>query len=101
VLPSLSLGTFEEEMPRTRRIQLPDGNSADAEVVSFQSHGEHWNEYILDDGTLLKLKPVVTEILRIEGLFDAAGNPAYLINSTNVVGVDAPDELKREGGDPQ
>lgn len=64
--------------------------------MTFQTHGEHWNEYLIDDGSLLKLKPVVTEVLRVEGQYDAAGNPAYLVQSTNVVAVDAPEELRRK-----
>jgi hypothetical protein len=85
-------------MPRKRKIQGPDGSEYDAEVLSFQSHGEHWNEYVIDDGSLIRLKVVVTEVLRVEGQYDANGNPAYVVQSTNVVSVDAPDELKR-GGD--
>ncbi len=82
-------------MPRSRKIPLPDGSEADAEILGFRSSGEHWNEYLVDDGSVLKLKPVVTEILRLEGQYDPMGNPIYLIQSTNVVAVDAPDELKR------
>jgi hypothetical protein len=86
-------------MPRQRKIQGPDGSEHDAEVLSFQSHGEHWNEYVVDDGTLIRLKPVVTEVLRVEGQYDASGNPVYIVQSTNVLSVDAPDELKRGGGE--
>jgi len=82
-------------MARSRKIPLPDGTEADAEVIDFRSSGEHWNEYLLDDGTVLKLKPVVTEILRVEGHYDQMGNPAYVLQSTNVVAADSPDELKR------
>jgi hypothetical protein len=86
-------------MPRTRKVPLPDGTAAEGEVVGFQSHGEHWNEYLLDDGALLKMKLVVTEVVRLEGHYDAAGNPVYIVHSTNVLSADVPDELKRPGGD--
>jgi hypothetical protein len=86
-------------MPRKRKIQGPDGAEIEAEVLSFQSHGEHWNEYVVDDGTLLRLKPVVTEVMRLEGQYDQHGNPVYIVQSTNVLSVDAPDELKRGGGE--
>lgn len=82
-------------MPRTRKLPLPDGTEAQAEVVGFRPGAEHWNEYLLDDQTLLKIKVVVTEVLRVEGQYDQAGNPAYVVNSTNVLAVDAPDELRR------
>lgn len=83
-------------MPRTRRIPLPDGTEGEAEVVGFRPEGEHWNEYLLDDGTHLRIKIVVTDVLRVDGHYDQAGNPVYVVNSTNVLAVDAPDQLRRK-----
>ena len=80
---------------RPRKIPLPNGEEADAESIGYRSNQEHWNVYLLDDGTVLRLKPVVTEVLRVEGQYDHMGNPAYVIQSTNVVVVDSPDDLKR------
>jgi hypothetical protein len=81
--------------PKKRKIQLPDGREVEALVMPFQAGGEHWNEYLVDDGSVIRLKLVVTEILRVEGEYDQAGNPAYLVSSTNVTAVSAPDELRR------
>lgn len=78
-----------------RTIRLPDGSEVEADVIGFRTNAEHFNEYLLDDQTVLKLKPVVTEIVRLEGQYDAMGNPVYFVQSTNVVAVDAPDELRR------
>ena len=86
-------------MPGKRRIQLPNGQEVEVEPIGFRSNAEHWNEYLLDDGTVVKLKPVVTDILRVEGEYDANGNPAYIIQSTNVTAVDAPEQLRRQGGE--
>ncbi len=84
-------------MGRKKKIPLPDGTFIDATVVPFRGDVEHWNEYLLDDGTVIRLKPVVTEIARIDGQYDAEGNPAYVINSTNVTYVSAPEDLKKGG----
>lgn len=81
---------------RRRRIQTPAGEF-ECEVIPYRTTAEHWNEYLLDDGTIVRLKPVVTEVLRVEGQYDQSGNPAYIIQSTNVTAVDAPDSL-RQGG---
>ena len=78
-----------------RKLTLPDGTEVEADVIGFRTNAEHFNEYLLDDQTVLKLKPVVTEIIRVEGQYDSMGNPVYLVQSTNVVAVDAPDELRR------
>jgi hypothetical protein len=81
--------------PRKRKVKLPDGREVEATVLPFQAGGEHWNEYLVDDGTVVRMKLVVTEILRLEGEYDREGNPGYLVNSQNVVNVSAPDELRR------
>ena len=77
---------------------MPDGSEVEAEVVGFQTAGENWNEYLLDDGTRLRIKLVLTEVLRIADQYDAEGNPAYVARSQNVVAVDAPESVRREGG---
>jgi hypothetical protein len=41
---------------RTRRILGPDGQEHDAEPIGFRTSGEHFNEYLLDDGVILRIK---------------------------------------------
>jgi hypothetical protein len=77
----------------------PDGQPVDALELSFQNAREHWNEYLLDDGSLVKLKPVATEVFRIPDRYDPDGNPVYVIKSTNIVIVNAPENLKQKKGD--
>jgi hypothetical protein len=43
---------------------------------------------------VLRCKVVVTDVLRVEGRYDARGNPVYVVESTNILVVDAPDELR-------
>lgn len=83
-------------MARIRKITGPDGQQHDATMLNFRTTSEDFNEYLIDDGTVLKLKVVVTEVARIEGFYDPQGNPAYIVNSTNVVSVDAPDEMRKQ-----
>ena len=84
----------------TRKWRAPDGKEYDVTELGFQNVREHWNEYLLDDGTIVKLKPVATSALRVEGVRDQQGNPVYVIESTNVLTV-KPFEKKTggEGGD--
>jgi hypothetical protein len=84
--------------PNKRKVRLPDGREVDAVIVPFQTGGEHWNEYLCDDGSIVRLKPVVTEILRIEGEYDQQGNPIYRVQNVNVTHVIAA-ESQRKGGD--
>lgn len=71
------------------------GKKVDAISTSFKTNREDWNEYRLEDGTYLKLKCVVSEILRIPEIYDQEGNPTYLVKSINVTNVEATDNLKK------
>jgi hypothetical protein len=81
---------------RTKRVQLPDGSYVEAEIIPFRGDVEHWNEYLLDDGTVLRMKSIVREVVRLNEHYDAEGNPAYYIDSANVTHISAPEELKRK-----
>jgi hypothetical protein len=81
---------------RKRRIDIPGQGEMDVTEVGFQSGGEHWNEYLADDGTVIRVKLVATEVLRVDGVYDPEGNPAYFVRSTNVTSVSAPEELRRK-----
>ena len=72
------------------------GRDVDATEIEFQTRKEDWNEYQLMDGTVVKMKLVVSQIFRIDGMYDNEGNPAYQIKSMNVVAVTAPDALKKK-----
>ena len=82
-------------MERKKMVPGPNGPVEGTEL-GFQSAGEHWNEYIVDDGTVIKIKLIVTDITRIDGMYDQVGNPVYAAASTNVMSVSAPDKLKKK-----
>jgi len=84
-------------MPGVRRKILigPGGPSKDAEQVEVQQGSEQWNQYLLADGSVVRLKTIVTEVWRVIDEYDPEGNPAYVVRSRNVVTVTAPDELRR------
>ena len=73
------------------------GNEISGTVVEVQKATELFSEILLKDGTLIRIKPVVTEALRIENSWDNDGNPMYVVRSANVIVVDgANDSLKRK-----
>ncbi len=74
-----------------QKIRGPDGKDHDATPVGFQNAREYWNEYLLDDGTIIRLKLVATEVLRVEDMRDANGAHVYVVKSTNVVVANAPE----------
>jgi hypothetical protein len=81
-------------MPGRRKINF-QGRMVDAEIVDFEADKEQWSTYILHDGTALKVKAVVTEVARLEGVYDQKGDPVYLIQASQIMHVNAPDNLRR------
>lgn len=69
-----------------------------ATPVEINQANESWNQYLLDDGSALKIKLVATRVLRVDDRFDNEGNPLYFVQSTNVLSVNAPVNLKRKSG---
>lgn len=61
------------------------GRQVEGEPVDFLIRKEDFNEYQLTDGKILKIKMVVTRIIRLEEERAPDGNPIYLIQSQNVV----------------
>ncbi|MGZ4256548.1 MAG: hypothetical protein ACXVRE_02155 [Gaiellaceae bacterium] len=55
----------------------------------------------MDDGTVIKIKLVATEVIKIDDMYDPnTGDPVYVVQSMNVTSVQAPEHLKRpEGGE--
>ncbi len=84
-------------MASRRKVKIPfNGQNVDAETVDVTQSSERWNEYLLDDGTILKVKLVLTNVYRVEGQYDADGNPVYILQSTNVVSTNAPTDLQKK-----
>ncbi|MGB7913497.1 MAG: hypothetical protein WCF59_14875 [Desulfobaccales bacterium] len=65
------------------------GNEVDAIEVDYESK-EVWSEYKLSDGTVIRLKPVATNIIKVLNEYDDSGKPIYLVQSSNVLGVFLP-----------
>lgn len=82
-------------MPNKIKIKLPDGREVDATPIDINQSNEQWNNYILDDGSTLRVKLVITRISRLDNEYDVEGNPVYLFQSTNVVSVNCPENLKQ------
>lgn len=71
------------------------GQMVDAVDVDFETERENFSIYILHDGTTLKIKPVLTEVFRIEGAYQPNGDPVYGVNAQPVVAINAAESLRR------
>lgn len=82
-------------MSNRRRVNFM-GQMRDATILEFESERENFSTYLLADGTTLKIKPVVTEVMRIDGLYQPNGDPVYGVNATQVLAVNAPESLRKK-----
>jgi len=73
-----------------------EGEEVDATEIDFNTRREDWNEYQLVDGTVIKVKIIVGDIMRIEGRYDNDGNPVYRVKSSNMMFVKSPEELRKK-----
>lgn len=81
---------------RKKKINIPPLGPTEVVEVGFRSTGEYWNEYLADDGSVIRIKLVVSEIMRVPGQYDEQGDPAYFVKSQQILNVSAPDELRRQ-----
>ena len=65
-------------------------------LVDFETVREEYNTYRLSDGSTIRMKTVVTNIIRTEE-FTPSGEPVYIVNSQNVLVADVPENLKKSG----
>lgn len=77
------------------KVRLPNGRELGAMDVDFETIKEDWNEYALEDGTVLKFKTVVSSIIRTEDYDPMTGDPVYHVRSTNILRVKVLPEMKR------
>jgi len=82
-------------MSKTVKIEF-NGKMYEAESIEINQANESWNQYLLDDGSVLKLKTVVTNIVRLEGVYDNEGNPVYVVKSGNVITATPPEHLRKK-----
>ena len=81
-------------MPNKEIIHF-GGREVEATPIEATQSSEYWNQYLLEDGTLLKMKLVLQKVLRVDNEYDAEGNPIYIMRSTNVTAITAPNSLKK------
>jgi len=78
------------------KVQLPDGSYKNGMEISIDESLERWSEIKLSDGTILRVKQTVVQIIRIDGEFDQEGNPSYVVKSTPTIAIASVDpKLKK------
>ena len=85
----------------TEDMNVLKNDSRQVAFVAFDVEKETWNKYKLQDGTLLKIKFILINILAPKGMDDVMKNAKekgtvsldLAIQSSNIMGVEAPPNL--------
>ena len=81
----------------SRKVKVNfQGQEHEAECIDINQNNEYWNQYLLEDGTVLKLKPVATDVVRLIGEYDGEGNPVYVVRSRHILTAVVPEALKKK-----
>jgi hypothetical protein len=79
-----------------KQIYKYDGRDVTGESVAFETKGEQWSEYVLTDGSLMKLKTVLMDVVRLDDEYTAQGDPVYMFTAQQVLGVVPNPDLKKK-----
>ena len=80
----------------TKTATEPVPFSTPSEPREVTKSKEAWSEYSLDDGAVLRVRPIVVEARRAKGKFTEEGNPLYYVRIGFILGTRAPARLKRK-----
>ncbi len=61
------------------------GNEVEAVPIDVISQEEFWNTYQLVDGSVIRMKVVVKDILKVVDLLSDDGSPVYVTQSDTVI----------------
>jgi hypothetical protein len=83
-----------------RKIKIPaqpGGQLVDGFEVPILESVERWTELTLEDGAVIRIKPMVLGVVRLDNQWDQENNPLYAIRGgQNVMTiVSVPDRLKK------
>lgn len=64
------------------------GKTVDAETMTFTVIDEPWSFYKLEDGTVLKMKLIVSNIMKLDTTDPVTGLPHFIVRSSNVIAIE-------------
>jgi hypothetical protein len=69
------------------------GQTVEAESLTYRSLNEPWSSYQLEDGSIIKLKLVVSYVYKLPTVDSLTGLPQYVVRSSNVMSVEPPESV--------
>ncbi len=82
-------------MAETKKKLTVFGFQIDVSDVPIVKAEERFNLYVLEDGTVLRVKSVATSMMRVDGQYLPDGNPIYIVQTSPAVSVES-SPMKKE-----
>jgi hypothetical protein len=77
-------------------VKVPfQGAMVDGVEMDFKTIREEWNEYQISDGSTIRVKLVMTNIVKLKDKHDQTGTPIYSVKSSNVLAVSVPEKSNK------
>jgi len=71
------------------------GRKVMGQAVEFEAKSEPWTTYQLEDGSTVKAKIIMMDIVRLEE-HASTGDPLYQFIAQQIIAVQVPEELKKK-----
>lgn len=69
------------------KVNTPDGiQEKRGEIIEIKSSNEAWSEYVLENGHKIKVKQIITQVVKLEEN-DKVGNPEYVVQTAPLMSV--------------
>jgi hypothetical protein len=76
---------------------LYNGKVVDGMEVQAEESTERWSDFKFEDGVVMRAKISILSVVRIDGEYDATGNPAYAINMAPTIAlIEVPEHLRKK-----
>ncbi len=72
------------------------GRKVQGQSVDFTAKSENWQQYELEDGSQVKMKVVLLDVIRLVDEYNKNGDPVYQFSAQQIIGMTIPDELKKK-----
>jgi hypothetical protein len=79
------------------QVPIPGGPVAQGVEIDVSESNEKWSQFVLEDGSVIRVKPSVLSFIRIDGQYDTDGNPVYAMKaSLQHVVMSVPEDLRKK-----
>lgn len=86
----------EPDKMAIQKVVNYQGKNVKGDVIDFEAPAENFSTYKLEDGTYVKLKTTLVEVVRLIGEYTVTGDPVYMFSAQQTINILAAEDLKQK-----